>query len=245
MKVIITENYEEMSSRAFGILRAVVTENPHAVLGLATGSTPLGLYELMARDHRAGGVSYRDVKTVNLDEYVGLGANDAQSYARFMRENLFRFLDVDLKNTHIPNGKAEQREGECARYDALLRSLPRDLQILGIGSNGHIAFNEPGTPFSSTTHVVDLAESTIRDNSRLFSCEEEVPRSAFTMGLKSIMEAKHIVILASGENKSRAVRALVEGDVNESLPASILRTHPDCTLIADRAAASLLKEEAS
>lgn len=240
MNVIITKGYEEMSSKAFELMKEVVTRNPAAVLGLATGTTPLGLYERMARDHRENGTSYREIKTVNLDEYEGLDITSDQSYVRFMHEKLFRHLDIDPKNTNIENGMARDAERECARYNALLEDMRQDIQVLGIGSNGHIAFNEPGTPFEAETHVVDLAESTIRDNSRLFARPEDVPRRAYTMGPKNIMNAKKILILASGANKARAVYGLVEGEVTEQLPASILQRHPDCTLVCDEAAASLL-----
>lgn len=241
MKVILTKDYEEMSARAADLVLTVVKENPGAVLGLATGSTPLGLYANMARDHLENGTSYRTVRTVNLDEYAGLGADHPQSYAYFMRQNLFSHLDLPAENTNIENGTATDEEAECARYNRLLWELRQDVQVLGIGSNGHIAFNEPGTPFDSETHVVELAESTIKDNSRLFDRIEEVPRKAFTMGLKNIMNAKKIVILANGANKAKAVYGLVKGPVTESLPASILQRHADCTLICDEAAASLLK----
>lgn len=240
MKVIVTENYEEMSRKAFEVMAEVVKNNPRAVLGLATGSTPLGLYRNMIEDHEKNGTSYREIKTVNLDEYAGLDYSSDQSYVYFMRHNLFDHIDIDLKNTNIENGKAADREAECARYNALLEALPRDIQVLGIGSNGHIAFNEPGTPFGSVTHIVDLAESTIRDNSRMFASIDEVPRQAFTMGLKNIMNAKKILILANGENKAKAVYGLVRGEVTEKVPASVLQLHPDCTLVCDRAAASLL-----
>ena len=240
MKIVITKTYEEMSDAALKIVLGVVKQDPAAVLGLATGSTPLGLYARMAEDFRAGNTSYRGIRTVNLDEYVGLGPDSDQSYVYFMRKNLFSHLDILPENTHIANGLAPDLEAECARYDALLETLQQDIQVLGIGSNGHIAFNEPGTPFGSGTHVVALAESTIRDTSRLFAREEDVPRKALTMGLKSIMHAKRVLILANGAGKAKAVRGLVCGAVTEQLPASILQLHPDCTLVADEAAASLL-----
>lgn len=239
MKIIVTKNYEEMSERAFEVMAEVVRTDPEAVLGLATGTTPLGLYARMIRDHRENGTSYKKIRTVNLDEYAGLDANHSQSYAYFMRHNLFEGLDIDLNNTNIENGMAEA-QAECQRYNALLRRMPQDIQLLGIGSNGHIAFNEPGTPFGSETHVVELAESTIRDNARLFESEDEVPRRAFTMGLKNIMNAKKILILANGANKAKAVFGLVKGEVTEALPASVLQLHPDCTLVCDEAAAQLL-----
>lgn len=241
MKVIVTKNYDEMSEKAFKIVKEVVVNNKNAVLGLATGSTPLGLYAEMIKDHKENGTSYKDVKTLNLDEYAVLDVTSDQSYVYFMRENLFKHIDIDLNNTHIENGKAVNRELECKNYNELIEELPRDLQILGIGSNGHIAFNEPGTAFDSETHIVDLTESTIKDNSRLFERIEDVPRQAFTMGLKNIMHAKKIVVLASGANKAKAVYGMLKGPVTETLPASVLQLHPDCTLIVDEAAYSLMK----
>lgn len=241
MKVIIAKDYEEMSKKAFEVMREVVKGNPRAVLGLATGSTPIGLYKNMIEDHKQNGTSYREIRTVNLDEYAGLDYSSDQSYVYFMRSNLFDYIDIDLKNTNIENGKAADRQAECDRYNRLLEGMQQDIQVLGIGSNGHIAFNEPGTPFGSVTHIVDLAESTIKDNSRMFKSIDEVPRQAFTMGLKNIMNAKKILILANGANKAKAVYGLVKGEVTEAVPASVLQLHPDCTLVCDEAAAALLK----
>ena len=240
MKVIVVKDYEQMSDKAFEIMKQVVVANPNGVLGLATGTTPIGLYKRMIEDCKQG-TSYKNIKTVNLDEYKGLDVNSDQSYVYFMRDNLFNHIDIDLNNTNIENGKAENASKECARYNALLEVLQQDIQLLGLGSNGHIAFNEPGTPFGSVTHVVDLQESTIKDNARLFNDISEVPRQAFTMGLKNIMNAKKILILASGANKAKAVYGMIHGEITESLPASVLQLHPDCTLIIDEAAASLLK----
>lgn len=236
MKVIKVKNYEEMSEEALRVVLDVVREKPDAVLGLATGSTPLGLYAKMAEDHRENGTSYAQCRAVNLDEYVGLDISSDQSYVYFMRENLFKHIDIKPENTHIANGKADDKDAECARYNALLDELRQDIQVLGIGSNGHIAFNEPGTAFDSVTHIVDLAESTIKDNSRLFNSIDEVPRQAFTMGLQNIMNAKKILILANGAGKAYAIRELVKGEIREEIPASILRNHPDCILICDEAA---------
>lgn len=241
MKVIIAKDYEEMSKKAFEVMREVVKGNPRAVLGLATGSTPIGLYKNMIEDHKQNGTSYREIRTVNLDEYAGLDYSSDQSYVYFMRSNLFDYIDIDLKNTNIENGKAADRQAECDRYNRLLEGMQQDIQVLGIGSNGHIAFNEPGTPFGSVTHIVDLAESTIKDNSRMFKSIDEVPRQAFTMGLKNIMNAKKILILANGANKAKAVYGLVKGEVTEAVPASVLQLHPDCTLVCDEASAALLK----
>ena len=241
MKVFVVKNYDEMSDKAFEIMASVVKNKPDAVIGLATGSTPIGLYKNMIKDHNENGTSYKNIKTVNLDEYAGLDYSSDQSYVYFMRDNLFDHIDIDLKNTNIENGKAADREAECARYNALLDSMQQDIQVLGIGSNGHIAFNEPGTKFGSVTHIVDLTESTIKDKSRLFARIEDVPRQAFTMGLKNIMNAKKNLILANGANKAKAVYGLVKGEVTENVPASVLQLHPDCTLVCDEAAAALLK----
>lgn len=240
MNIIITKDYEELSLEAAKIFIEIVKSNPYAVLGLATGTTPLGLYKELIADHKKNGTSYKHIRTVNLDEYKGLSATHEQSYAYFMRKNLFEHLDIDLENAYIENGIAEDERAECKRYDKLLKELPRNIQLLGLGENGHIAFNEPNTPFDSTTHVVNLTESTIKANSRLFNDISEVPKQAYTMGLKSIMSAKKILILASGDNKAEAVYKLVNGDVTETVPASILQRHPDCTLIVDREAGKLL-----
>lgn len=240
MKVIVVKDYEEMSSRAAEYMLKVVKSDPYAVLGLATGTTPLGLYARMAEDHAENGTSYAHIRTVNLDEYKGLRASHDQSYAYFMNKNLFEKLDVIPENTNIENGTATDADRECARYDALLDQLPRDIQLLGLGSNGHIAFNEPGTPFGSGTHVVDLTQSTVKDNSRLFADVSEVPRQAFTMGIRQIMQAKQVLILASGANKADAVYKMVKGEVTEDVPASVLQLHPNCVLIADKAAAEKL-----
>lgn len=240
MKVIITKNYEELSERAAEIMLGIVKQYPRAVLGLATGTTPLGLYAKMISDHMENGTDYSQIRTVNLDEYKGLPKTHEQSYAYFMRKNLFEGLGIAPEQTDIENGTAKDERAECARYDALLEEEPRDIQLLGLGSNGHIAFNEPGTPFGSGTHVVTLAESTVKDNARLFEDISEVPRKAFTMGIKQIMQAKKILILASGSNKADAVYKMVRGEVTEQVPASVLQQHPDCTLIADGAAAQKL-----
>ena len=240
MKIIITKDYEELSEKAAEVMLAVVKNSPNAVLGLATGTTPLGLYARLIEDHKANGTNYDRIRTVNLDEYKGLPASHEQSYAYFMRHNLFEGLGIAPEQTNIENGMAEDEEGECARYDALLDAMPRDIQLLGLGSNGHIAFNEPKTPFGSGTHVVALAESTIKDNARLFASQDEVPRKAFTMGIRHIMQAKRILILASGANKAEAVFRMAKGPVTEDVPASVLQLHPDCTLIVDEAAAARL-----
>lgn len=238
MKVIIASDYDDLVQKAFEIVKGTVIANPRAVLGLATGQTPIALYRLMVDDHKRCGTSYKQVRAVNLDEYKGLSADNPQSYAYYMRENLFDRIDIDPNNTYIENGAAEDADSECKRYDNILRAIARDLQLLGLGSNGHIAFNEPHSPFDGETHVVKLAESTLQDNSRLFGDVRRVPTHAYTMGIKQIMAAKRILILASGQRKADAVRELVCGTVKESFPASVLQLHPDCTLIIDEAASS-------
>lgn len=240
MKLVLAKDYEDLSVKAFNVLKGLVESNPYAVLGLATGTTPLGLYRNMIEDHNVHGTSYAHIRTVNLDEYKGLPKDHPQSYAYFMRENLFKFLDIVPENTHIENGMAKDEQAECERYNKLLTEMPRDIQLLGLGSNGHIAFNEPNTPFGSETHVVDLTENTIKDNARLFSDISEVPKKAFTMGIKQIMQAKQILILASGANKADAVYKTVCGKVTEEVPASVLQLHSNCILIADKEAASKL-----
>ena len=240
MKVIITENYEEMSAKAAEILTAIVKNNPNATLGLATGSSPIGTYQNMIKDHKENGTSYKNVHTVNLDEYVGLTADHDQSYAYFMRDNLFNHIDVKPENTNVPSGVAKDLGAECDRYNALLDEYKQDVQLLGLGSNGHIGFNEPGTPFGSVTHLVDLTESTIKDNSRLFASIDEVPRQALSMGIKNIMNAKSILVVVSGANKAKAVYGMVKGEITPELPASVLQLHPFVTVVCDKAAASLL-----
>ena len=238
MRVLVTKDYEELSAKAFEVMNGVVKCNPYAALGLATGTTPLGLYRHMIEDHKAHGTGYAHIRTVNLDEYQGLPKSHPQSCAHFMWENLFKHLDIKKSNTYIENGTAQNEEEECVRYNKLLSKMPRDIQLLGLGSNGHIAFNEPNTPFGSETHVVNLTENTIKDNARLFANVSEVPRKAFTMGIKQIMQAKQILILASGKNKAEAIYKTVCGAVTEEVPASVLQLHPNCILIADKEAAN-------
>lgn len=240
MQVIITENYEEMSKIAAELIIGIVKNNPNAILGLATGSSPIGTYQNMIKDHEKNGTSYKAVRTVNLDEYVGLTADHDQSYAYFMRSNLFDHIDIPLQNTNLPSGSAPDVQAECDRYNALLATMQQDVQVLGLGSNGHIGFNEPGTSLSSVTHLVDLTENTIKDNSRLFASIDEVPKQALSMGIKNIMQAKSIVMVVSGKNKAQAVKGMVQGEITTDLPASVLQLHPCVTVICDKDAASLL-----
>ena len=240
MRIITVDNYEQMSALAADIIGEIVRSNPFATLGLATGSTILGTYAQLIDKYRSGELSFRNVKTVNLDEYLGLSRDNAQSYARYMACNLFDCIDVDIRNTFIPCGVAQDVARECEEYDKLLDIIPRDLQLLGLGSNGHIAFNEPGTPFDTRTRVVQLERSTIVDNSRFFAGIDETPQQAITMGIADIVSAEKLLLLASGLSKAQAVKAMLQGEVSINCPASILRTHPDAIVILDKLAASLL-----
>ena len=240
MKVIVVENYQQIGQQGAQIIADVIRNNPNAVLGLATGTSPIGIYQNLVEMCQKGEISFANVKTVNLDEYVGLDGTHPQSYRYFMNDNLFNHVDIDKANTFVPNGVAENLQEECTRYTTLVNNLVQDIQLLGIGSNGHIAFNEPGTPFDSTTHVVNLTENTIKDNSRLFEDISQVPTKALTMGIANIMNAKRILIVANGKNKAQAVYDMVKGQVNKTCPASVLQNHPDVTVIVDKDAASLL-----
>ncbi|ANU26374.1 glucosamine-6-phosphate deaminase [Planococcus versutus] len=244
MKVVRVETYEEMSSKAAQIVEQQIQKNNRSVLGLATGSTPVGLYENLIQGVKERGMSYRDIHTVNLDEYLGLSGTDPQSYRYFMNEKLFQHIDIDLANTHIPNGKATSVEEECQRYEAMVNEIgPVDLQILGMGMNGHIGFNEPGTPENSVTHSIELEPSTRSSNARFFDSLDEVPTHAITMGIASILKSKQILVLASGESKAQAVKVLLEGNVSEEFPASFLWNHQDVTIIVDKDAYSLVTEK--
>ena len=209
-----------------------INNKPNCVLGLATGSSPVGIYKNLVKAYREKKVSFKDVTTFNLDEYIGLEETHHQSYRYFMNDNLFNHIDIDKSKTHVPNGT--NYEYDVENYDKEIEANGGiDLQILGIGSNGHIAFNEPGTPFDSLTHIVDLKESTIKDNSRFFNSIDEVPKKSITMGLTSIIRAKKIVIIITGENKKDVLARLLTGKISEDLPASILHNHPDVTIYAD------------
>ena len=240
MKVIVAENYQQIGTLGAKTIADVIKSNPNCVLGLATGTSPIGIYQNLIEMCNNGEISFAGVKTVNLDEYVGLDGAHNQSYRFFMNDKLFDHVDINKANTFVPNGVAEDLSAECQRYTSLVNSLQQDIQLLGIGSNGHIAFNEPGTPFHSTTHVVNLTQNTIKDNSRLFEDISQVPTKALTMGIANIINAKRILIVANGKNKAQAVYNMVKGPVDTSCPASILQNHPDVTVIVDKDAASLL-----
>lgn len=236
MKVIVCENYEELSKEAFNVIKECVVAKPNAVLGLATGSSPVGLYQEMIKDHKENGTSYAEVSSYNLDEYVGIDRNDAQSYYTFMNENLFSGIDIKLENTHVPYGNTQ---ADCEGYENAVQGV--DIQVLGIGQNGHIGFNEPNTPFDEPTHIVDLTENTRQANARFFENDiNKVPTQAITQGIGTIMKAKKILLVANGENKADAVKAMVEGTPDPVCPASVLQNHADVVVIVDKAAASKL-----
>lgn len=239
MKVIVVKNYDEVSKEAFNVMKEVVTSNPNAVLGLATGSSPIGLYENMIKDHKENGTSYARCQSFNLDEYVGIDRNHSQSYWTFMHENLFHGIDLPEEKVHVPYGNTKE---DCEAYEKAMENVSVDVQVLGIGGNGHIGFNEPGTPFTEETHIVELTEKTRQDNARFFEDDiNKVPTHAITMGIATIMKAKKILLVASGANKADAVAAMVNGPVDENCPASVLQNHNDVVVIVDEAAAAKLK----
>lgn len=241
MEVLLFPDYEQLSIHAARLVADQVRKKPDSVLGLATGGTPIRTYQELVRIHREEGLSFRHVTTFNLDEYWGLPGSHPASYRYYMWEHLFRHIDIPMDRVHIPKGDAPDAGEECRRYEELLQRLgPIDLQILGIGANGHIGFNEPGTEFGTTTQLIDLSPSTIEANSRFFERQEDVPRQAISMGIKSIMQARCIILLASGHNKAEAVAQAVLGPVSTLLPASILQLHPQCLFLLDEDAASLL-----
>ncbi len=232
MEIIKVETYEALSEKAAEVVIKQILQKPNSVLGLATGSTPIGLYEHLIEQYKQGEISFQDVVTFNLDEYVGLDRDHDQSYYYFMQENLFKHVDMNDENINIPNGVADNLLEECERYEAKLKSHgPVDLQILGLGVNGHIGFNEPGTSFDSRTQIVQLDETTREANKRFFNSIDEVPTEAVTMGIESIMEAKEILLLAFGESKKEALDRLFSKEITEDFPASILNKHPRVTVI--------------
>jgi glucosamine-6-phosphate deaminase len=242
MKVIVCEDYEEMSRKAAEIFADRIKAKPDIVLGLATGGTPERMYAILAEKNKASELDFSRVRTFNLDEYAGLEPSHDQSYRYFMNEKLFDNINIKKENTHVLNGVAGDLDAECSAYEEKIKAAGGvDLQLLGIGSNGHIAFNEPGSPKNSRTRVVDLKESTIQDNARFFAGADEVPRQALSMGMASVMEAKEIVLIANKASKADAVAKSLEGPVTEDIPASVLQEHPSVTIIVDKAAASKLQ----
>ena len=243
MRIYQEADYDAMSRRTAAIIAAEVVRKPDCVLGLATGSTPVGAYRQLAAWNREGLLSFRSVSSVNLDEYKGLGPDHDQSYRYFMDRNLFDHVDICRDRTYVPDGLAADPEAECRWYDALVASLGgTDLQLLGLGHNGHIGFNEPGGVFVKETHVVDLTERTIEANARFFVNRDEVPRQALTMGIGTIMAARRVLVAVSGADKAEAVRLAFTGPITPAVPASILQLHPDVVLVGDTAALSGLGE---
>ena len=243
MKIICGKDYAEMSRKAANIISAMITLKDNCVLGLATGSTPIGLYDQLVERYKIGDLDFSRVRTVNLDEYRGLAADDEHSYRYFMNKQLFERVNIKMANTYVPDGLEADKEKACQDYDAIIESLGGiDLQLLGLGHNGHIGFNEPGIAFETKTHCVALTDTTIKANKRFFDNEEMVPREAFTIGIKTIMQAKKIVVVVSGEDKADIVKRAFSGPINPSVPASVLQLHNDVTLAGDEAALSKLRQ---
>ena len=241
MKIIKTKDYADMSRKAANIIAAQVIMKPDCVLGLATGSTPIGTYKELIKAYENGDLDFSQVKTANLDEYRGLEKTNDQSYDYFMKDNLFNHININFDNLNIPNGEKPDAEEECARYEAVVKALGgQDLQLLGMGHNGHIGFNEPADEFPKETHCVDLQESTIQANKRFFEKVEDVPTQAYTMGIGTIMQAKKILVVASGADKAEIVKKAFYGPITPQVPASILQLHPDVTVVVDEAAGSLI-----
>ena len=236
-----TLNYQRMSRKAANILSAQIIIKPNSVLGLATGSSPIGIYQQLVAWYQKGDLDFSHIRTVNLDEYIGLSHDNPQSYYHFMNENLFQHVNINLENTNIPNGLVTDTAKECARYNKVLRDMGGvDLQLLGLGHNGHIGFNEPEEAFEKETHCVDLSETTIQANARLFDNPDEVPRQALTMGIKTIMQAKKILVIVSGKDKAAIVKEAFFGPVTPKVPASILQLHNDVTVVGDEDAFSMI-----
>lgn len=243
MRLIIVDNYDELSKRAAREISKVIKIKSNSVLGLATGSSPVGMYKELIKMYKNGEIDFSKIKTINLDEYVGLNSEHEQSYRYFMNENLFNHVNININNTFLPNGLAKDLNIECKEYDKKIGELGGiDVQLLGIGSNGHIGFNEPDEKLSSGTHVIKLSEDTIEDNSRFFNNIYEVPKKAITMGVGEIMKAKKIVLIASGENKAEAIKELLSGNIKTENPSSMLQMHRDVTVIIDKEAAKLISE---
>lgn len=243
MRIYQAEDYQALSRRAANIISAQVIYKPDCVLGLATGGTPVGIYKQLVDWYKKGDLSFAETRSVNLDEYLGLSPHHEQSYCYYMQNNLFSHIDIKQENTHLLNGLAKDPQAECAAYDKLIQDMGGiDLQLLGMGHNGHIAFNEPGDDFGLETHVVTLSESTIEANKRFFESRDEVPRQALSMGIKNIMHARRILMVVSGEEKADIVCKAFTGPVTREVPASILQLHPDVTLVGDRAALRKLVE---
>ncbi len=244
MRILVCKNYDEMSKKAAQIIASQVTLKPDSVLGLATGSTPIGMYKNLVKMYNDNELDFSDVKTFNLDEYYQLPRDNDQSYYYFMHENLFNHINIKEENVNIPNGMNEEVEAECEKYDTAIKNIGGvDIQVLGIGHNAHIGFNEPASIFEKGTNLVDLKESTIQANARFFESIDDVPKKAVTMGIGSIFTAKKIMLMASGEGKAEAIYNTVHGNITPEVPSSILQLHEDVVLILDEEAASKLNKE--
>lgn len=244
MRIYQGKDYKDLSEKAAEIISAEIFMNPKAVLGLATGSTPIGTYEELVKLYEQGKIDFSQVTSINLDEYKGLGPDDDQSYRYFMNYHLFDHVNIDKNNTYVPNGLEKDSSKACKEYNELIEKVGgADLQVLGLGGNGHIGFNEPGEEFDKETHCVKLAESTIEANSRFFVSKEEVPTEAYSMGIKNIMSAKKILLIATGKRKAEALYNALYGPITPKVPASILQLHNDLAVFADSEALSIIKEK--
>lgn len=243
MQIIIASDYQDMSRKAADVIAAQVHSKPDTILGLATGSTPIGLYAELVKDYEAGSLSFAQVESFNLDEYRGLEGTHDQSYRYFMNTNLFDHVDIDKAKTHVPDGSNPDSDAACASYEQSIREAGGvDLQLLGLGHNGHVGFNEPADHFPVDTHIVDLTESTIQANSRLFDSIDDVPRQAYTMGIGTIMKAASVLVVANGTDKAQIVADAFTGPVVPQVPASVLQLHPRVTVIVDSEAGAVIKD---
>lgn len=244
MRIYQTENYQQMSKKAANIIAAQIISNPESILGLATGSTPIGTYKNLVKKYQDGDIDFKGITSINLDEYVGLSKDDDQSYRYFMNDNLFNHVNIDINNTYVPDGTQKDAELECKKYDEIIKkSGGIDLQLLGIGQNSHIGFNEPDSVFTFGTHCVDLTENTINANARFFDDINKVPKKAYSMGIGNIFSAKKILLVASGENKAQAVYDSFFSAITPNVPASILQLHSDVILVADKDALKIVNDK--
>lgn len=244
MVIYKAKNYQDLSRKAANIISAQIIMKPDCVLGLATGSSPIGTYKQLIEWYNKGDLDFAKVTTINLDEYKGLDPDNDQSYRYFMNHNLFDHVNIDKARTFVPDGLEEDSEKACAQYNEVIHEIGGvDMQLLGIGGNGHIGFNEPVSAFEKETHCVDLTESTIRANARFFDSMDEVPKQAYTMGIKNIMAAKKILLIATGAGKAEALYNSLYGPITPNVPASILQLHPDLTVVADEEALGIIREK--
>ncbi len=241
MQIIKTKDYEDMSRKAANIIASLVTLKPNCVLGLATGSSPIGTYKELIKRYNEGDLDFSKVTSVNLDEYKGLSGDHDQSYRYFMNHNFFDHINIDKTRTFVPDGTEPDADKACGEYNAIIASTGgQDLQLLGLGHDGHIGFNEPADVFPPVTHCVDLTDMTIEANKRFFASKDDVPRQAYTMGIQNIMLAKKVLVVVSGADKADILKAVVEGPITPQVPASVLQLHPDCVFVVDEAAAAKL-----